>query len=42
MVRTRKPAPPVLSVEMGDGSVMPLWCTFSTQQVCSMCSCQQV
>ncbi|WIA16714.1 hypothetical protein OEZ85_013369 [Tetradesmus obliquus] len=33
MVRTRKPAPPVLSVEMGDGSVVPLWCTFSTQQV---------
>jgi hypothetical protein len=32
-VRTRKPAPPVLSVEMGDGSVVPLWCTFSTQQV---------
>jgi hypothetical protein len=34
MVRTRKPAPPVLSVEMRDGSVVPLWCTFSTQQVC--------
>jgi hypothetical protein len=34
-VRTRKPAPPVLSVEMGDGSVVPLWCTFSTQQVCT-------
>lgn len=32
-VRTRKPAPPVLKVHMNDGSVVPLWCTFSDQQV---------
>jgi hypothetical protein len=37
MVRTRKPAPPVLSVEMADGSVVPLWCTFSAQQVRLLC-----
>eukprot|EP00879_Flechtneria_rotunda_P018528 GHRR01019441.1.p1 GENE.GHRR01019441.1~~GHRR01019441.1.p1 ORF type:complete len:547 (+),score=136.02 GHRR01019441.1:914-2554(+) len=32
-VRTRKPAPPVLGVHMADGSVVPLWCTFSDQQI---------
>ncbi|WIA13184.1 hypothetical protein OEZ85_006776 [Tetradesmus obliquus] len=32
-VRTRKPAPPVLSVTLADGSCMPLWNTFSDQQV---------
>lgn len=32
-VRTRKPAPPVLEVHLADGSVEPLWCTFSDQQV---------
>lgn len=32
-IRTRKPAPPVLEVQMADGSVVPLWNTFSDQQV---------
>lgn len=32
-VRTRKPAPPLLSVTLADGSCMPLWNTFSDQQV---------
>lgn len=33
-VRTRKPAPPVIAAVLADGSRVPLWCTFSDQQVC--------
>jgi hypothetical protein len=32
-VRTRKPAPPVIAVQLADGSSVPLWNTFSDQQV---------
>jgi hypothetical protein len=32
-IRTRKPAPPVLKVHLADGSVVPLWNTFTDQQV---------
>jgi hypothetical protein len=33
-IRTRKPAPPVMEVELADGSKVPLWNTFKDQQVC--------
>jgi hypothetical protein len=32
-IRTRKPEPPVLLVTLADGTHVPLWCTFSPQQV---------
>jgi hypothetical protein len=32
-VRTRKPAPPVIAAQLADGSTVPLWNTFSDQQV---------
>jgi hypothetical protein len=32
-IRTRKPAPPVIEVTLADGSKVPLWNTFSDQQV---------
>jgi hypothetical protein len=37
-VRTRKPAPPVLAVQMAHGSTVPLWNTFTDQQVGGQCT----
>lgn len=33
-IRTRKPAPPLIEVTLADGSKVPLWNTFTDQQVC--------
>jgi sucrose phosphorylase len=32
-IRTRKPAPPVLAIKLKDGTDVPIWCTFSDQQI---------
>lgn len=32
-IRTRKPAPPVIEIKLKSGEEVPIWCTFSDQQV---------
>eukprot|EP00878_Enallax_costatus_P004272 GHUV01004502.1.p1 GENE.GHUV01004502.1~~GHUV01004502.1.p1 ORF type:complete len:701 (+),score=187.09 GHUV01004502.1:79-2181(+) len=32
-IRTRKPAPPVIAIKLKSGQEVPIWCTFSDQQI---------